>query len=486
MSSNYSRQVFKQLQESIALTESLREELIQSRKESKKQIAKLENMLASAQEQICKKDEIIAKLLDRIEKMESDRNNNSNNSSLPPSTDQKGRKSANEYNSRKDSGKKKGGQKGHTGKTLTKKQIEEQIATGAIEPEVITEGVPEGQYISKYEVDLVYKAVIREHRFYRDASGKYNIPERYRSDVTYGPSLRALVVSLFTEGVVSVSRIHDLVNAMSEGEIEISEGTVYNIIRDASERTETEIEKIEERLMDSSVLCTDATVVTNNGKLAYIRNVSTGEYVLYQGFLSKKKSDIAERAIYRDYAGIFVNDHDTGIYDFGADHAECNAHILRYLRKNSEDTRHSWSDEMQKLLVEMKESKDHNELTDERIEIFEKRYDEILQDGRKANTELMHKSIQSDENSLLNRMEKYKHNHLLFMHFGNVPFDNNMSERDLRKCKNRQKMAGGFRSETGLEMYCRLMSFTETCKRHGKSVFKCISSLLGGVSPIFG
>ena len=54
-----------------------------------------------------------------------------------------------------------------------------------------------------------------------------------------------------------------------------------------------------------------------------------------------------------------------------------------------------------------------------------------------------------EETSLLNRLKKYKRNHLLFLHDFNVPFDNNMSERDLRKCKNRQKMSGGFRTEAG-------------------------------------
>ena len=40
-----------------------------------------------------------------------------------------------------------------------------------------------------------------------------------------------------------------------------------------------------------------------------------------------------------------------------------------------------------------------------------------------------------------------------------VPFENNMSERDLRKVKNRQKMAGGFRKDSGAVVYERLPCF---------------------------
>ena len=55
-------------------------------------------------------------------------NNDSSNTSLPPSTDPKGGKPANSYNGRKKTGRKAGGQKGHKGTTLTKAEIEEKIA----------------------------------------------------------------------------------------------------------------------------------------------------------------------------------------------------------------------------------------------------------------------------------------------------------------------------------------------------------------------
>ena len=77
----------------------------------------------------------------------------------------------------------------------------------------------------------------------------------------------------------------------------------------------------------------------------------------------------------------------------------------------------------------------------------------------------LYAALEEEETKLLNRLEKYQENHLLFLRDFSVPFENNLSERDLRKCKNRQKMSGGFRKQSGNEMYCSIMSIIETCKR---------------------
>ena len=83
---------------------------------------------------------------------------------------------------------------------------------------------------------------------------------------------------------------------------------------------------------------------------------------------------------------------------------------------------------------------------------------------------------------LLNRLEKYKANHLLFLHNFAVSFDNNMSERDLRKCKSRQKMSGGFRTQEGCSMYCDILSVIETAKRCHINPFDVIAHKLQGES----
>lgn len=119
------------------------------------------------------------------------------------------------------------------------------------------------------------------------------------------------------------------------------------------------------------------------------------------------------------------------------------------------------------------------------LSCYEKKYDDLIALGRAENKKTRHRFARVEEKKLLNRREKYKQNHLLFMHDFRVPFDDNMSERDLRKAKNRQKMAGGFRKASGHEMYCRILTIIETLKRRKMGIFENIRLLFMGTPAIF-
>ena len=208
------------------------------------------------------------------------------------------------------------------------------------------------------------------------------------------------------------------------------------------------IGKLEEELLNQRVVSTDATGVTVNGKQNYVRNFSVKETVLYRAMKSKSIKALEKLCFLENYTGILSHDHENALYHFGTDHAECNVHIIRYLRKNTEETGHIWSDEMILLLSGMNKARKAlikegvNHFQEETVRTYEKRYQELLEQGRKENKKTKYKYAKQDEAALINRMEKYSHNHLLFLHDFEVPFENNISERDLRKVKNRQKMAG--------------------------------------------
>ena len=117
-----------------------------------------------------------------------------------------------------------------------------------------------------------------------------------------------------------------------------------------------------------------------------------------------------------------------------------------------------------------------------KTELYEKRYDELIEQGQKENANTKDRVAQKEEKALLNRLKKYKENHLLFLKDFDIHYSNNMSEKDLWIRKNRQKMAGGFRTEAGRELYCDIISCIEIIKRRGLNIYQSIIGLMAGTS----
>lgn len=226
--------------------------------------------------------------------------------------------------------------------------------------------------------------------------------------------------------------------------------------------------------------------MTNNGKMNYIRNFSTDDVVLY--CCSEKKSLKALEAlpVLGEFTGVLCHDHETAMYHFGTEHAECNVHLCRYLRKNTEETGNTWSRDMEGFLNGMnamrQKLKDAGEdhILAEKLAEYTQRFDTIISRGKEQNKDTCGKIAKKEEKALLNRLVKYKSQHLLFLQDFHVHYSNNMSERDLRICKNREKMAGGFRTVGGIQMYCNIMSFIGTMKRKKENVLHSIAALMNG------
>ena len=140
-----------------------------------KDITKLDIEGMSREELVSLNKALIAHIItleQQIEASERAKKNNSKNSSLPPSTDQKPEapvqpdaksdkqekvtKAANTYNRRRQSGRLPGGQKNRAGKTLTKGQAEKLLKDKDVIHHVVHSGQDNGgRYIVKY-VALTY------------------------------------------------------------------------------------------------------------------------------------------------------------------------------------------------------------------------------------------------------------------------------------------------------------------------------------------
>lgn len=410
------------------------------------------------------------------ERLRRQLNNNSQNSSKPSSTDQKPSKAPNTYNSREKSGRKKGAQKGHAGKHLAKESVQELIDSGKAEHRIVGVGMKSAQYETRYVVDMETRPVVTEIRFYHGRYGKARIPSHLSSPVTYGAGVRSICTMLYSEGVVSNDRIQAIVNSLSGNLLSISTGAVYQFCKSFVSSSAPKYDAIKADIIVEPVVGTDATTVSIDGAQKYIRNFSTDTACLYESQYAKSIACMKESAILPGYSGTLVHDHETALFHFGEAHGECNAHIFRYLNKNSEESGNSWSSQLKSLLSSANKKRREAMAAGEEsfsecmIAEIEAQYDALLSLGNEQNRKTKGYTARKEERALLGRLRKYKENFLLFLRDFHVPFTNNMSERDLRKCKNRQKMAGGFRDAEGCDTYCKVMSVVETWKREGKNL----------------
>ena len=486
----YMTDIYKQLQDVMNKCDNLSHELKTVKKETEKkyklQIKKINEQhkkeITTLKVEIKTLKEDNQKLKNENDRLKKQLNNNSDNSSKPPSSDIKQNKK-DIPNNREKSNKKVGGQVGHKGHCLSKKDVEDKINKKEYKHEVINVGEISNNYISKYVIDVQVSVIAKEYRFYQDTNGKYNIPKEFQTDVQYGSEIKTLCSVLNTEGIVAIDRLTDFVSSISYGKLNISNGSIVNFINQLKNKCNPIIQKIEEKILNSDIMYTDATTARCNNRNICVRNYSTEKYTLLKATIGKGKKYILESNILPKYTGDLVHDHETVMYNYGKEHVECNVHISRYLKGCYENTKNNWCKDMRNFLVCLNEYKKKikgsgkKSIPKDKLERYSLRYDEILKKGFEENKKVKSKFYKKEEKKILNRMKKYKRNHLLYIYNFDLPFDNNLSERELRHVKSKQKISGYFKSMTGIQGYLDIKSIIITCKKCSLDFYELIRNI---------
>ena len=97
-------------------------------------------------------------------------------------------------------------------------------------------------------------------------------------------------------------------------------------------------------------------------------------------------------------------------------------------------------------------------IADEKIAVFETRYDAIVQTAAKEYEDNPPSDYYRDGYNLYLRMAEYKHNHLLFLNNPLVDPDNNLCERKARVLKGKINQAVSLRSFEHLTYFCECLS----------------------------
>lgn len=149
MGGNYQKDLYKQLMEVMARVDSLESEQKQDKKEIRSltsEVTSLRKENTALREEVSSLKQENAVLTEKCAKLENENtllrndnermkrilNNDSSNSSIPPSKNED-TKPANTYNGRKTTSRKPGAQKGHKGACLSKAEVEEKIRKGVYE-----------------------------------------------------------------------------------------------------------------------------------------------------------------------------------------------------------------------------------------------------------------------------------------------------------------------------------------------------------------
>jgi len=325
--------------------------------------------------------------------------------------------------------------------------------------------------------------------------------ESFENPVQYGPGIKAFIALLNTYANVSVNKITEIVRSITGGAISMSDGTVINIINALSKELEETVEYIKKQLIISKVLNVDETGCRVNGGLDWLHIYANSDFTLFEhkenrgGFSVSENTDENDYSdILRLFSGILVHDHFKSYYKFTAmTHAECNAHILRYLLSIIQILAHQWATDMSDLLREANKLKKQRitqgsyYLGPEEIEAVSKRYDEILASGEfeyKAAIEgKKNISYYNDERLLLARLKEFKNEHLRFLVDFDAPFDNNEAERGAKFVKGKTKAAGCFRSDIGAANYARIASLISTLRKQHKNIFSDLYNIFNGERP---
>ena len=142
---------------------------------------------------------------------------------------------------------------------------------------------------------------------------------------------------------------------------------------------------------------------------------------------------------------------------------------------------------MMALLVHANDLKKEDKLDATTISFVEEQYGQIVGQGTIEEPPLIIPAIKKRGRTktpkslkLLETFIDNKEQILRFVHNKDVPFDNNLAERDIRMVKLKQKISGCFRTSNGAQVFCRIRSYISTIRKQGYPVLDAIEMAISG------
>jgi transposase len=423
----------------------------------------------------------------KIADLEARINQNSKNSSFPPSSDKFKKKPGIPKAPQN-----QGGQKGHQGKTLCQVDKPDKVIILRTENCSCGQKLDSklGKIVQKCQVfDLPQpKLEVTEYQVVEQVCTcgcvhRGQLPVDVRSSVQYGAGVRALTVMLNNSCQLSFEKIRTLFNDLYG--YNLNESTSISNNKIAYSNLEPTENQTKERLEESQLLNSDETgLQVSSGKERYWLHTICNSMFTYL-FVSNKRGIKAHSpsiSFLHTYKGWLLHDCYAFYFKFiQSRHALCCPHLLRELMAQIEQGK-DWAVTLHQFLLDLYQKSEKGTKTVPNIAVEKKKWLEICRNAIQVEELLLPPKDESVKKkrgrikrnkplNLLDRLFKHSDAVLAFAEFEEVPFSNNQAERDLRPAKTKQKVSGCFRTLEGAHTYARIQGFISTCRKHQINVF---------------
>lgn len=332
--------------------------------------------------------------------------------------------------------------------------------------------------------------------------------------VSYGNNINAIALSMMNEENTALNKITTFISGITNNEINLSEGYLIKLQKKSAKNLDMFIYELSSKIKGLNHLFWDDTIVTfGTGKpsedydekdLEYmakeenkdkkvrngvIRFYGNDNLALLIGHRQKNQKGIDDDGILDNLSEgcVVMHDHVLLNYSYPFKNAECNEHTKRYLKGNMDMfPDHKWASQMRNLLLQVNKEKQEmiqkgiNSFDETKLNSIFNKYDEIIKLGYEENSkvDISHITNKNDELNLIERLDKFKENHLMFATDFSVEFTNNCSERGLRQVKRKLAVAFMFKNANRMKDYAKILSYLETAYRNNITRYEAAKRLV--------
>jgi len=460
--------------------------------------AELGALVALQAQRIGELEALVAELRARLDQ-------NSRNSSKPPSSDgyakepvekSKGKKRS----LRRRSGRKPGGQRGHEGHHLQRREDPDDTVLHEVKRceccgrDLSAAPIEQSQSRQVFDLPEMPALECVEHWTHKrrcecgHLTGS-SFPAGVSAPVCYGPRIRALGIYLVCYQHLPYERAAEILSDWAGAPISVA--TLQAFVAQGAEGLEEFLEEIRSQLTRAEVAHFDETGGRVDGRLQWIHSASTDTLTLLTVHRKRGVKAMLAAGVLPDFRGVAVHDNWAPYRNFeDVLHALCGAHHLRELIC-AEEQGQAWAVAMGCLLLDTKDAveqakaEDGKHLSKQALAELHASYREVIKLGYEENPTLADhgdgpQRKRTKAQNLLLRLDHREVEVLRFAHDFRVPFDNNLSERDLRMVKLQQKISGCWRASAGAERFLAIRSYLSTARKQGLRPIDVLMALAAG------